>query len=125
MHGRLHNYNKMILLWSSVAQGCVLFSGLLITCAGIRDRITAQKVSIHDWSALAEIYFCFVWHVKCYNYLGDVITSEGKCLVENKTRIVHNKNSLFQEEIYADKKVLIAVRKRMLQSYMETILLCP
>ena len=62
--------------------------------------------------------------VHTFNYLGSLITSDGRCINEIKRRMAHAKAS-FQntKSILTNKRLSLVVRKRVLQCYIETILL--
>ena len=60
-----------------------------------------------------------------FNYLGSLITSDGRCIDEIKRRMAQAKAS-FQnmKSILTNKRMSLGVRKRILQCYIEPILLC-
>ena len=59
-----------------------------------------------------------------FNYLGSLITSDGRCINEIKRRMAQVKAS-FQnmKSILTNKRMSLGVRKRVLQCYIEPILL--
>ena len=59
-----------------------------------------------------------------FNYLGSLITSDGRCINEIKRRMAQAKAS-FQnmKSILMNKRLSLGVRKRVLQCYIEPILL--
>ena len=59
-----------------------------------------------------------------FNYLGSLITSDGRCINEIKRRMAQAKAS-FQnmKSILTNKRLSLGVRKRVLQCYIEPILL--
>ena len=59
-----------------------------------------------------------------FKYLGAYITSDGRCNMEIKTRICQAK-SIFQsmKHLLANNKLALDLRKRMLQCYVEPVLL--
>ena len=59
-----------------------------------------------------------------FNYLGSLITSDGRCINEIKRRMAQAKAS-FQnmKSILTNKRLSLEVRKRVLQCYIEPILL--
>ena len=62
--------------------------------------------------------------VNRYNYLGTVITSDGRCLEEIRTRIAMAKVAFSKmKNILTNKKMSIETRKRVLRGYIEPVLL--
>ena len=62
--------------------------------------------------------------VERYNYLGTVISSNGKCLDEIRTRIAIAKTAFSKmKNILTNKKISLEVRKRVLKCYIEPVLL--
>ena len=59
-----------------------------------------------------------------FNYLGSLITSDGRCINEIKRRMAQAKAS-FQnmKSILTNKRMSLGVRKRVLQCYIEPIVL--
>ena len=62
--------------------------------------------------------------VHTFNYLGSLITSDGRCINEIKRRMAQAKAS-FQnmKSILTNKRLSLGMRKRVLQFYIEPILL--
>ena len=62
--------------------------------------------------------------VNKFNYLGSLITSDGRCINEIKRRMAQAKAS-FQnmKSILTNKRLSLGVRKRVLPCYIEPILL--
>ena len=62
--------------------------------------------------------------VNKFNYLGSLITFDGRCINEIKRRMAQAKAS-FQnmKSIFTNKRLSLGVRKRVLQCYIEPILL--
>ena len=63
-------------------------------------------------------------HVHKCNYLGSLITSDGRCINEIKRRMDQAKASFHNmKSILTNKRMSLGVRKRVLQCYIEPILL--
>ena len=62
--------------------------------------------------------------VHIFNYLGSLITSDGRCINEIKRRMAQAKASFHNmKSILTNKRMSLGVRKRVLQCYIEPILL--
>ena len=58
-----------------------------------------------------------------FNYLGSLITSDGRCINEIKSRMAQAKASYHNmKSILTNKRMSLGVRKRVLQCYIEPIL---
>ena len=65
-----------------------------------------------------------VLQVHKFNYLGSLITSDGRCINEFKRRMAQAKASLQNmKSILTNKRMSLGVRKRVLQCYIEPMLL--
>ena len=62
--------------------------------------------------------------VQSFKYLGTIITADGRCNVEVKSRIAQGKSAFHKmKSILCNKSLSLALRKQCLQTYIKPILL--
>ena len=98
------------------------------TCcqAGMAVQLVVMVISKKNCTPACNIVMngTILKQVHKFNYLGSLITSDGRCINEIRRRMAQAKAS-FQnmKRIVTNKRLSLGVRKRVLQCYIEPILL--
>ena len=96
--------------------------GLELNCKKTQVMVVTRKNEIPQCNI--QVNGNILQQVNRYNYLGTVITSDGRCLEEIRTRIAMAKVAFSKmKNILTNKKMSIETRKRVLRGYIEPVLL--
>ena len=96
--------------------------GLELNCKKTQIMVVTKKNDIPRCNI--HVNGNILQQVDRYNYLGTVITSDGRCLEDIRTRIAMAKVAFSKiKNILTNKKMSIETRKRVLRCYIEPVLL--
>ena len=96
--------------------------GLELNCKKTQIMVVTGKKEIPQCDIRVNGHI--LKQVNRYSYLGTVITSDGRCLEEIRTRIAIAKVAFCKmKNILTNKKISIETRKRVLKCYIEPVLL--
>ena len=96
--------------------------GLELNCKKTQIMVVTRKNEIPQCNI--QVNGTILKQVNRYNYLGTLITSDGKCLDEIRARIAMAKVAFYKiENILTNKKMSFTTRKRVLKCYIEPVLM--
>ena len=94
--------------------------GLTINCKKTECMVISKQ---KDLTCQLKINDVTIKQVKSFNYLGSLITGDGKCDYEIKSRIGMSKQAFQKlQKILKDRKMSMGTRKRILHCYVYSIL---
>jgi len=57
-------------------------------------------------------------NVKCFKYLGSMLTNDGRCTCESKSRIAMAKAAFNKKKIFLNRKLKLNLRKNLVKFYV-------